>query len=147
MKKYILNNRGLTLIELLASLVIFSLIMGLISGLIINSANHFEVTKKKVSLSQEANLILAQLTRIHQTKSTYIIDYNYSTNEIKIDGNKVENSNIVVKLSRLGQSDYKEVANNVNLKVSSRKPLYIEFSLSNYEHSEPYKVKTVINRY
>lgn len=75
--KNLKNERGITLMELLAALIIFMIFGGIIWGFFFQSLkiNETEVTKQQ--LKQEANLIIASIQEAHikgQSYSIYIND-------------------------------------------------------------------------
>ncbi len=72
------NEKGLTLLEVLVTLVILSFI-GVLIWSVFNSGIKFsnkEISKNQ--MQQEANIILTTLTKIHQTATSYSINSNAS---------------------------------------------------------------------
>jgi prepilin-type N-terminal cleavage/methylation domain-containing protein len=84
MSQYRNNENGITLIEVLAAIAIFSIIMGLLTNVVINSFNYHEKNYDNLKLGQEANLIITKLRNIHQTNKFYTLKYE-TTGELKID--------------------------------------------------------------
>ncbi|UOE93317.1 prepilin-type N-terminal cleavage/methylation domain-containing protein [Alkalihalobacillus sp. LMS39] len=59
MKTYVINNeRGLTLIELLAGLVVSTVILGLIYGVTLMGMNQFNLTSKELQYRSEADYLI-----------------------------------------------------------------------------------------
>ncbi|MGR3765905.1 type II secretion system protein [Rossellomorea sp. NS-SX7] len=67
------NQNGLTLIEVLASLAILSVIGLVLWNVLFQGLNYSKKAVSQTSMQQEANLISMELTRIHQSHSTYKI--------------------------------------------------------------------------
>lgn len=74
MTKRVLNQKGLSLIELLATLSLLTIVGVLVFGVLINSLHIFEKQSDESDIRQEANLISNQLTTF------YKINGNYKTN-------------------------------------------------------------------
>ncbi|OZM57872.1 hypothetical protein CIB95_05815 [Lottiidibacillus patelloidae] len=74
------NENGLTLIEVLATIAIFSIILGLITNVVINSFNYHDKSYDNLKLGQEANLIITKLRTIHQKNEGYLLKYDTSGN-------------------------------------------------------------------
>ncbi|MCA1031933.1 type II secretion system GspH family protein [Bacillus timonensis] len=141
--EFLSKQNGFTLIELLASLAIFSIIAGLVSGVLINSLDNFEKRKNKLSLSQEANYILATLTDQHQSKSSYTIHFDASSKTFKIENNVFGNSKIVIT-PFAGQKSFQSFTGD--MLINTERPLYIKLQLKSTDGTQTYEVETVINR-
>ncbi|MFS0861738.1 type II secretion system protein J [Fredinandcohnia sp. 179-A 10B2 NHS] len=141
--KSIDNQKGFTLIELLASLAIFAIIAGLGTGILLNSMNYYEKSKNKLSLGQEANILLSQITNLHQTSDEYVLSFNSTTGEVKLNSEKVGKPNLSYEILA-GAKDYSSFSGD--LLVKTDRPLYIKLNVEDTENSLSYSVKTVINR-
>lgn len=73
MSRLIRTQRGITLVELLVTLGILSFIGTLIWGVYFQGFNYSQKSMMKNTLQQEANLVIVNLTKIHQTSSQYQI--------------------------------------------------------------------------
>lgn len=77
------KERGMTLVEVLATLVLISLVTGLI-WTTVSIATKFGVSEtSELKLQQEANYIITELQRIHRNCYTY--ELIIKTDEIKIE--------------------------------------------------------------
>ncbi|MHA6251454.1 PilW family protein [Oceanobacillus sp. CAU 1775] len=76
------NEKGITLVELLAALVISLFVAGIVYSVVIFSMNYNKVETTKTSLQQEANYIITELQRIHRHNPSYILIVN--SNHIKV---------------------------------------------------------------
>ncbi|KSU61007.1 hypothetical protein AS034_15315 [[Bacillus] enclensis] len=70
------DQKGLTLIEVLASLAIISVIGLLLWNVLFQGISYSKKAASQTSLQQEANQISMKLTRIHQTNPSYEIVNN-----------------------------------------------------------------------
>ncbi|XXM71493.1 PulJ/GspJ family protein [Lysinibacillus sphaericus] len=70
------NQRGLTLVEVLASLAVLSVIGLLLWNVLFQGLSYSRKAASQTSLQQEANRISMKLTRIHQTTSSYEVVNN-----------------------------------------------------------------------
>lgn len=87
------NEKGVTLIELLATLVIFGIFSVIIWGFLFQTSkiNHVEMTKQ--SLQQEANLIVTTFNEVHRKSGIYEIHISndLTDNSIEIITSNGEN--------------------------------------------------------
>ncbi|WP_187118841.1 PulJ/GspJ family protein [Bacillus marasmi] len=76
------NQKGITLVELLATLAISLSLMALISSVLFQSIRSMEVSDTHVNLRQEANLIIAMFSNAHTSSgsSTYDVQYKRMNN-------------------------------------------------------------------
>ncbi|MEL3970894.1 prepilin-type N-terminal cleavage/methylation domain-containing protein [Rossellomorea oryzaecorticis] len=65
------NQNGLTLIEVLASLALLSVIGLVLWNVFFQGLSYSKKAVSQTAMQQEANMISMELTRIHQSHSTY----------------------------------------------------------------------------
>ena len=65
------KESGVTLVELLAVLVLISLVTGIIWTTLTISVKHNNIETSKLQLQQEANFIITKLQQIHREKECY----------------------------------------------------------------------------
>lgn len=94
---FIKNNRGLTLLELLAAIAISSIVITLVVSVLISSFTSYQKTQVHVDLRQEANLIQTLLTEVHQKNAVYTILYN-EDNILTINDYQINREDIDVTL-------------------------------------------------
>lgn len=70
------NDRGLTLLEVLVTFVILSFIGIIIWTVFNNGIKYSNEAISKNQMQQEVNILLTNLTKIHQTSSKYTIQSN-----------------------------------------------------------------------
>lgn len=80
------NGRGLTLVEVLASLAILSFVGLLIWQVFFQGLDYSARAVSKNQMQQEANIFSAKLTRIHQTSTVY--EVSASPCKVKVDFTK-----------------------------------------------------------
>jgi prepilin-type N-terminal cleavage/methylation domain-containing protein len=78
------NQRGITLTELLVTLAILSFAGILIWSIFFQGYKYSETATTKNRLNQEANIVIANLTNIHQTSEYYKI-FNITPCEIYVE--------------------------------------------------------------
>jgi prepilin-type N-terminal cleavage/methylation domain-containing protein len=67
------NERGLTLIEVLAAVTVLSIIGVIVWNAFFQGYEYSQTAVSKNTMNQEANLIITNLTRIHQTSESYTL--------------------------------------------------------------------------
>ncbi|WNF35929.1 prepilin-type N-terminal cleavage/methylation domain-containing protein [Bacillaceae bacterium IKA-2] len=107
-KKYITKQSGITLIEVLASLVILTMVTGVTFGVLTTSVKFNDKTQSHVNLRQEANIIVTTLRQHHQQKKysdcfeDYIANDKIEFKEFKVKQNTIEvNCNYSVNIDPL----------------------------------------------
>ncbi len=76
------NQKGVTLIELLATLVIFGIFSTIIWAFVMQAFQTNEVEISKNQLQQEATILLNAIDEVHRKSTSYTIDFN--SNEVII---------------------------------------------------------------
>ncbi|MCJ8006997.1 prepilin-type N-terminal cleavage/methylation domain-containing protein [Lederbergia wuyishanensis] len=94
-KKYLSQQQGITLLELLTALAIFSLIIGLTFSVLFSSKKFNDKTQAHINLRQEANIIITNI-RKHQQNTEKVCYEQLLTNEklimeMQIDGVNFKN--------------------------------------------------------
>ena len=79
------NQSGITLIEVLATLTILSLLLGIIYSVFFNGLQYSSKAKNTVSIQQEANYLLTLLKEQHEKVNSYTVSVN---NESSRSGDK-----------------------------------------------------------
>ncbi len=144
------NQTGLTLVELLATLTLSTMIVGIVSSVLITSMNNSEITQSHIDLRQEANIIVTQLRTAHQGDN-YKLCYN--NGKIYSDSNQnniIGSENITVHGmsdvlfendgAALNQTSTGETCLSVNTTV----PLYVTLELGT-DYNQEYQINTTIN--
>lgn len=125
-REFINNKNGLTLIELLATLAIGTIVIGLAFSVLHTSMNAYKKSESRQLLQQEANLMLTQLRNIHRNNSSYSIEFDSVERVYLIilsDGSK----------QSFGQSKYKTEISINGQPVSTGNAVTIEQNLNQYK--------------
>lgn len=132
MKKPFRNQSGVTLIELLATIVISSLLIGVFYGVFNSSFIFDQKVQSNINLKQEANLIISKLKQLHQggiynlCYDSLITNNNIHFNSINLDNNGTE-----INL------------NNKCQNINPAYPLNVQFTLADNQNNT-FDVDTVI---
>lgn len=87
------NQRGLTLIEVLASLTILSIVGILVWQVFFQGMNYSSKSASKNKMQQEATILTAKLTKIHQTSD----EYELSNSDCKITVSYTKQGSVTVE--------------------------------------------------
>jgi Tfp pilus assembly protein FimT len=108
MMKLIKSNKGLTLVELLVTLVISFSVIGIVSSVLMQSFRNVDIVDNHNNLRQEANILVAMINSSHISSinptlistNAYTISYRKSSNnwEMTIGNQLVGNKNYDVIL-------------------------------------------------
>ncbi|MGF3105019.1 type II secretion system protein [Rossellomorea sp. DUT-2] len=82
------NERGLTLVEVLATLTILSIIGAVVWNVFFQGIHYTKKAVSQNSIQQEANIITMRLTRIHQSSESYELENPDCT--IKVNYSELE---------------------------------------------------------
>ncbi|RDW16336.1 hypothetical protein CWR48_16970 [Oceanobacillus arenosus] len=99
------NEKGMTLVEVLATLVIASLFMGIIYTVVMMSMEYSSVETTKTRLQQEANYIITEIQRIHRKGDCYVL--SITENEVAIAETEMESCPETDSKMRVLSSEYK----------------------------------------
>ncbi|MBZ5201206.1 prepilin-type N-terminal cleavage/methylation domain-containing protein [Planomicrobium chinense] len=78
-----LNQKGITLVELIAALALVSLIAGIGWTALSIGMKHSALENNKTRLQQEANIIITALSNAHRQNDSYILRYD-ANNQLEI---------------------------------------------------------------
>lgn len=105
------NEQGLTIVESLAALTILSFIGLIIWNVFFQGYNFSKDAVSKNAMQQEANIIIANLNRIHQTAATYeisvpengtvevtVTERDHSTRKVLF-----KNDHLLIQTSKMGE--------------------------------------------
>jgi prepilin-type N-terminal cleavage/methylation domain-containing protein len=157
MIKRLQNEDGITLIEVLATLAILSIISTLLYGVLLNGIDYSKKSKAAVSLQQEMNIIITNITKVHESYGSYNIIVNPKPDASKIQLLGKDSTGTIIKTIELSNADYEyslfnyqgttEVPFSNTTSVTTSQPLYIKIIIKNKKNpSKIYEVKTIISR-
>lgn len=141
------NQRGLTLVEVLAAITILFIISALIYSVFLGFNKNYSQISEKNSMDQTANIILATVKQHHLKYDKYKISYDEKKRAAYIGEKAADkllgDSRYDVQIE-LGYPD--EVAISGSKNIDSLLPLSIHLTL-NDKTGQTYEVKTIIKRY
>lgn len=82
------NEKGITLVEVLAVLLISSILGVILYSIVILTMNYNTVETTKTSLQQEANYIVTDLQRVHRHTDCYLLSIEHESIKIVINCNQ-----------------------------------------------------------
>lgn len=138
------NERGLTLVEVLASTVILTLVSILLWNIFSQGTNYSKKAVSKNQIQQEVNIIISSLNSIHKRSTQYSVTVNscdFSIQYTDKNGTKTEvfeNSRMCIKLSN-------SFANPVDPKTTKK----IDIQLIIEENNNPdnkVQINSLLNR-
>ncbi|WP_017186715.1 PulJ/GspJ family protein [Alkalibacillus haloalkaliphilus] len=130
--KYFKSENGVTLIELLASLVLISIISLLAFSVLNNTFQYSETSNSHIELRQDSNFIITQIRQQHQEISE---DYTFCLEDIQ---RKEEHSFSHLVMNELDLYDEQCAT------FAHENPLNVDFTLKN-EHNHEYQINTTID--
>lgn len=134
------NEKGLTLVELLATLVLVSLFSGIVVSMISYSMKFNEIEITKTDLQQEANYVIAELQRIHRLGDPYTLTIKENLIKVKTDTEKI----ISDRYSYYVDGDFDEV----EIEPTTENVYLNEFTIKNKTNENlKVEISTVISRY
>ncbi|ALC89782.1 hypothetical protein AM500_08355 [Bacillus sp. FJAT-18017] len=149
------NDRGVTLIELLAALSLILVVSGLLYGVLIGTNKNYDTISEKGNLNREANLILATITNYHHKQELHTVEADKSeTYVLKYDpllkkGFIGKSSATLVPLQPNTKTMYIEIDGasfSGEKKINTADPLYIYLKVEN-QQNQTYEIETIIKQY
>lgn len=140
------NQKGISLVELLAAIAILFIISGIIYGVLFTFNNNYDRISDKSSMDQTANLVLTTIKQYHQTNDSYWIKYDQSAKQAYI-GKDTANNLLGDSLYRMEiEVGYPATADISNMKIDSHQPLSIQLNLID-QKGQTYEIETTVKRY
>lgn len=134
------NEKGITLVEVLATLVLISLVTGIIISTLLHSMKYNEMETTKTTLQQEMNYVVAELQRIHRIGDTYTLTIDENVVKIKADTELI-----------ISRDYFYEVDGDFIDKVidPTKESVYLNEFIIKSKKNEKWKVEisTIISRY
>ena len=141
------NERGLTLVELLAAITILFIISAIIYSVFLGFNKNYSQISEKNNMDQTANLILATVKQHHLKYDQYKISYDDTKKTAyigeKVADNLVGDARYELQLE-IGYPDAVAISGSKN--IDSSLPLSIHLTLKD-KTGQTYEVKTIIKRF
>ncbi|WP_409270817.1 PilW family protein [Neobacillus sp. SCS-31] len=149
------DEKGLTLIELLAGISILLVISSVIFGVLLNSNKNYKNISNSITLNQEANIILATLKSYHTKQELQSINSN-NTETYIIKHDPVSQKAYIGK-SSTSLTPLQSEGIRIDLKIDDseftgekaiypKDPLFVYFKLTN-EQGQYFEINTIIKQY
>ncbi|MFJ8264554.1 type II secretion system protein J [Peribacillus asahii] len=137
-KKYISQQSGVTLIELLAALTISALLIGIVYGIFTYSVQSNNKTQSHINLRQEANLIITEMRKRHQEATA-----NYEICYDELLANELP-SKQGLSLEKVSVDDVIIDATHCKQEIDPSKALSVKFTLTDQQNRNQFTIDTVI---
>lgn len=149
------NQAGLTLIELLVTITISTMVLGLLVSILLSTFNHSQQSQAHINLRQEGNYLITQLQQAHSQGNYYLC---YEDETLHLNGEPIEtlaNEDINIRGTGVNQVLFEQEGSQLSseesatcdntLNVKKDKELNISVTLTdNYDRE--LDVETVIER-
>ena len=122
------SGKGMTLIEVLATILLVSIVVVLIWTGVFISMRYNVAETKKLHLQQEANYIITEVQRIHRSCDSY--DLTISRNEISVKNCISASSNSKTDFTIAYTYQYESSPEYIGKLIETKKRLYINFTLT-----------------
>jgi Tfp pilus assembly protein PilE len=154
------NANGLTLVELLVTVTLAFTVLGLVSGVLMQSFRNMEITDTNINLRQEAHILLATFNSVHlsrivandDTTKNYTVTYSINRNndwELTF-GNQVISSkdyNIKLVLEQTGKVPLDTSTGPLTITIDKKSPLKIKhLILKSKKDNQEFKISTTLSR-
>ncbi len=151
------NEKGITLVEVLAALALLSIVSIITWNVLIQGSIFSQNIRTNTLIQQEANIIINSLTRVHQLSSPYYqitVESNSNSSFLLIEGNNTimfDNPNFRYSIEifdELGNVVSGEGENEVIYKVDPNKEdLDIRIIIGDIQNNKlNYEVKTIFSK-
>ncbi|WP_079509921.1 PilW family protein [Mesobacillus jeotgali] len=140
------NQKGLTLVELLAAITVLFTISGIIYGVFFSFNNNYDRISSKNSMDQNANLILAAIKEYHQKNDSYWIYYDDSDKRAFIGKDSADTLLGDTSYDLELKAGYPAPVSINNIKVDTQQPLTVQLNLTD-KKGQTYEVETTVKRY
>lgn len=103
MNHFIRNQQGVTVIELLGALVIFSIVLTVIFSFFTTGSNAFQKGETDISLQNEANLLLTEITVAFYSENEFTLSFNDDNgdglNDIVLNGEVLSDDRFLYEMA------------------------------------------------
>lgn len=149
MRNYLKNNRGITLVELIAALALVSMVAILIMTTLGIGFKHSIAEANKTSTQQEANLIVSKLMNQHRKGDCYFIKQGGSPNNYKIMAAPSQCTSLTeptTGFKDISSSGYNVTLTSANKMINPTKEDYTLVAKVSYKNAN-YEINTKLTRY
>ena len=145
MNKHFLNEKGITLVELLAALVLFAIVSALVMTVLFNVFQNSENISDNAQLRQDANLLISTL-RSNYNQGDFEVGLNDSKS-LLIGGQEVNSSmtSSIADLELINGGNSISAVHDSMIVTADGTPLSIDLTLEN-EAGQTYSIFTTIEK-
>lgn len=140
------NQKGLSLVELLAAITVLFIISGIIYGVFFSFNNNYDRISDKNSMDQTANLILATIKEYHQKNDSYWINYDDSVKRAFIGKNSADTLLGDTGYDLELKAGYPAPSSINNIEIDAHQPLTVQLKLTD-KKGQTYEGETTVKRY
>jgi len=143
------SQSGFTLVELLATLAISTILIGLIWGVLFTALNQNDIAQNHINLRQDANLFISKLRNKHQDQD-YMLCYNNQKFYFGSADSPILDDDITFNATNASNVLMKNDSKNINenndcYSINHLEPLKITLLIKD-ENQNEFQIDTVINR-
>jgi type II secretory pathway pseudopilin PulG len=152
-----LNEKGITLVELIAALALVSMVGVLIMTTMGIGFKYSIAESNKTSTQQEANIIVQKILNKHRLGKCYKVTVEediqtsndvlfYNEVDCRID-NLIPNPEVIIKKEPMSSSQFNLTLNSGQTYVDPKKNDFSFTASLKYEEKATYQINTVLTRY
>jgi len=139
------SQKGVTLVELLAGLALFGIVLTIVTSVLVQSIKYNERSENNVNLRQEANFIVTSL-RNHKPEEKYKICLDENGDLVLGDYSIETNPSITYKDIYINQNINLQEFPNCTEKLGPRESYDIHFVLEEKEFNQTFSLTTTITK-
>jgi prepilin-type N-terminal cleavage/methylation domain-containing protein len=140
-KKYLNNSKGLTLVEVLATLVISSIALTLIWNIFISGISTSNNIQYKNFVQQESNIVTQHIRTNHLTNDSYTLQINENNillNNTPISTEYSYTSTIIYGGVKYTTGDF--------IDVTAKSPMLFNLVIKTKDNKKDYEIRTTIQK-
>ncbi|MDQ0244627.1 prepilin-type N-terminal cleavage/methylation domain-containing protein [Bacillus fengqiuensis] len=140
------NNKGFTLLEVLAVIVIGSIVSILVWSAFNNSVKTYHKTSQHIDLRQEANILVETLSNLHKRKETLNLQYDRENKKLYINEDLFNKKNYKIDVSFRGPAN-EDLFGGSNRITNLQEKKLLRLHLQLYDDiGNKYEIQTTISR-
>lgn len=135
------NEQGITLIEVLATLVISSMAMALIWNMFLTGTTTSQRIQQKNQIQQESNIVTQNIRMNHLSEEPYTLQINESNillNDSVIGSGYIYDATIIYGSSEYHTGDL--------IQVTAKSPILVRITITNKETDKQHEIRTTIQK-
>jgi len=139
------NQKGITLVELLAALALFGIVLTIVTSVLVQSIKYNDRSENNVNLRQQANYVVTTLRNYNPGDEKYTICLNENGN-LEIDDKLIKlNPTITYKTIKINDNDLLD-STNCSEDITSKEAFDFHFILEEGRFNQSFTLTTTITR-